>query len=141
MDYSFEHPSSLKGEAIAPLTGNPIRVAQQHPSTDAPTESSPQTFRSDFAQATQDLLMEDSAANRVAAARKLAKSGNRSATSYLIAALSDSSLEVRIAAAESLGQLGDLAEMTHLRDLLARGTQNETEQRVISEAIHSIATR
>jgi len=85
--------------------------------------------------------MEDSAANRVAAARKLAKSGNRSATSYLIAALSDSSLEVRIAAAESLGQLGDLAEMTHLRDLLARGTQNETEQRVISEAIHSIATR
>jgi len=141
MEYLFEYPSLPKGEPIAPsLTESPIGVAQ-HTASDAATERSPMTFISDFAQATQDLLMEDSAANRAAAARKLAKLGKPSATSYLIAALSDSSPEVRMAAAESLGHLGDLAEMAHLRDLLARGTHSETEERVISEAIHSIVTR
>lgn len=135
MEYLIEYPSSPKGEPIAPsLTESPIGVAQHPASTDAATERSPKTFISDLAQATQHLLMEDSAANRAAAARKLAKLGNPSATS-------DSSPEVRMAAAESLGHLGDLAEMAHLHDLLARGTHSEAEERVISEAIHSIVTR
>ncbi len=58
-------------------------------------------------EATHDLLMADSAAQRAAAARPLGTLGQPAATAYLMVSLYDTSREVRQASAESLGLIGD----------------------------------
>ena len=105
------------------------------------SELSAQSFMSDFAEATHDLLMEDSAAKRAAAAHRLASLGRPLASPYLIAALADNAWEVRQAAAESLGLVGDSEAIAPLQDLLSRGNQDALLQQAISHAIHSISTR
>ncbi|MDQ6652436.1 MAG: HEAT repeat domain-containing protein [Acidobacteriota bacterium] len=95
----------------------------------------------EFAQATHDLLMEDSVTKRAAAARKLGGLGLPSASPYLIASLFDSSPEVRQAAVESLGQVGDSASLEPLQDLLARETAGGVAPVSISGAIRSIVAR
>ena len=80
--------------------------------SDTAPPATPQTFMSDFADATRNLLMDESASRRASAAAKLAELGRPAATPYLIAALSDRAVEVRLAAAASLGEIGDAASVT-----------------------------
>src|SRR6185295_5003597 len=77
------------------------------------------TFMSDFAEATHDLLMDDSPARRAEAAIRLARLGKPLACPYLIASLSDASSEVCRAAAQSLGLIGDSSAIAPLEELLA----------------------
>ena len=108
---------------------------------DAAPGCSPESFMGDFAEATHDLLMEDSAASRAAAAHRLAHLGRPLASPYLIAALADNAWEVRQAAAESLGLVGDAEAIAPLQDLLSRGNQDALLQQAISSAISSISAR
>lgn len=108
---------------------------------DAAPGYSPESFMGDFAEATHDLLMEDSAARRAAAAHRLARLGRPLASPYLIAALADNAWEVRQAAAESLGLVGDSDAIAPLQDLLSRGNQDALLQQAISNAISSISAR
>ena len=78
---------------------------------------------------------------RAAAAHRLAGLGRPLASPYLIAALSDNSWEVRQAAVEALGQIGESEAMTPLQDLLDQGNQDALLQRAISRAIQSISER
>jgi hypothetical protein len=94
-----------------------------------------------FAQATHNLLMDDSETKRAAAARQLGRLGLPSASPYLIASLFDSSPEVRRAAVESLGQVGDSAAIEPLQDLLARETNQGVPKPLVSDAILAIIAR
>src|SRR6266508_6855420 len=97
---------------------------------------SAESFMSDFAEATHDLLMQDSAIKRAAAAHRLANLGRPLASPYLVAALSDSAPDVRQAAAESLGQIGESEAIAPLEDLLEH-TLDEVMRAAISDAIHA----
>jgi HEAT repeat protein len=114
---------------------------EQSSSIPVQLEQVDQQIYRDFDEATHDLLMADSAAERAAAARKLGTLGSPSATAYLVAALYDISPEVRRAAAESLGHIGDHAAIGPLNDLLARETNGGAQDSAIPQAIHSITTR
>ena len=81
----------------------------------------------------------DSPAERAAAARKLGVVRSPMATAHLIASLHDSAPEVRRAATESLGQLGDPAAIPSLNELLMRETSRQLPEAVIRHAINSIA--
>src|SRR5438128_2725669 len=94
---------------------------------------------STFDEATRDLLTGDSAATRALAARKLEVFGNSLATPHLITALSDSAPEVRRAAVEVLGHLGDAAAIDPLNALLRRETSEQVPETAIQHAIYSIA--
>jgi len=100
-----------------------------------------QSFTGDFADATHDLLMDDAAPQRAAAAHRLAGLGTPLASPYLIAALSDNSWEVRQAAVEALSQIGKSEAIEPLQDLLDRGNQDALLQREIARAIQSISER
>src|SRR5918994_2037897 len=103
--------------------------------------ASPPTFMSDFADATHNLLMDETPSRRAAAATKLAELGRPAATPYLVAALTDRAIEVRLAAAASLGQIGDAASVSSLQEMLVREKDNDTALQIVSQAIRSIATR
>jgi HEAT repeat protein len=92
-----------------------------------------------FDVATRDLRTADSPAERAGAARKLGAAGSRVATAHLTAALFDSAPEVRHAAVEGLGQLGDPAAIGPLNDLLVRETSPELPADAIRHSIHAIA--
>src|SRR6185503_2645243 len=96
-------PSHLDSANTNPPSGGGEDLNAPHGFTPAPTDSSPQSFMGDFAEATHDLLMDESAPQRAAAAHRLAGLGRPLASPYLIAALSDNSWEVRQAAVEALG--------------------------------------
>src|SRR6185436_2582227 len=102
---------------------------------------SPQSFTADFGEATHDLLMDESTSRRAAAAQRLADLGRPLASPYLVAALADNSWEVRQAAAEALGQIGESEAIAPLQDLLDRGNQDALLQQAISGAIKSILRR
>ena len=93
-----------------------------------------------FDDATRDLRIADSANERAAAARRLSFVHDREATPHLIAALDDSSPDVRRAAVEALMDLRDPAAIAPLNSLM----QNESDRRVprtlIKHAIESCAT-
>jgi len=93
-----------------------------------------------FDDATRDLRIADSPNERAAAARRLSFVHNREATPHLIAALDDSSPDVRRAAVEALMDLRDPAAIAPLNSLM----QNENDRRVprslIKHAIESCAT-
>ena len=104
-------------------------------------ESSGQSFMSDFAEATHDLLMAEAPVRRAEAALRLASLGKPLASPYLIAALADSAWEVRQAAAQSLGCIGDDEAIEPLQAMLAGGNQDALLQQEISRAIESITSR
>jgi len=93
-----------------------------------------------FDDATRDLRIADSANERAAAARRLSFVHDREATPHLIAALDDSSPDVRRAAVEALMDLRDPAAIAPLNSLM----QNESDRRVprslIQHAIESCAS-
>jgi hypothetical protein len=93
-----------------------------------------------FDDATRDLRIADSANERAAAARRLSFVHDREATPHLIAALDDSSPDVRRAAVEALMDLRDPASIAPLNSLM----QNESDRRVprslIKHAIESCAS-
>ena len=90
-----------------------------------------------FEEAKRDLLMADSVNERANAAFKLGLLGNTDGVAYLIAALYDNAGEVRNAAAESLGQIGDASALGPLVDLQNREGSNP----VISNAVSLIGIR
>lgn len=102
---------------------------------------STQSFMSDFAEASNDLLMADSETDRAEAARRLATLGKPLASPYLIAALADPSWEVRQAVVESLGDIGEADAIGSLQELLDRGDQDALLQQAISRAINLISAR
>jgi hypothetical protein len=93
-----------------------------------------------FDDATRDLRIAESPNERAAAARRLSFVHDREATPHLIAALDDSSPDVRRAAVEALMDLRDPAAIAPLNSLM----QNENDRRVprslIQHAIESCAT-
>ena len=92
-----------------------------------------------FETARRDLLMGDSADERAAAAYKLGRLGTTAGAAYLIAALYDNAAEVRNAAAESLGLIGDATALGPLTDLQHReGKGSET---ATADAIRLITIR
>src|SRR6266404_612874 len=92
-----------------------------------------------FEETTRDLRTGDSSTERSAAARKLGILGDMLGSAYLIDALYDSAPEVRRAAVESLGQIGDAAAISPLNDLLEREKSDQLPESVIRNAINSIA--
>src|SRR2546421_8250340 len=133
----MEQPSSLP--KFEETDGSSMSSSVEPPRASAFTDA--KIFTGEFAQATHDLLMDDSVTNRAAAARKLGRLGLPSASPYLIASLFDSSPEVRQAAAESLGRVGDSAAIEPLQDLLARENGGGVSPLSISDAIRSIVAR
>jgi HEAT repeat protein len=93
-----------------------------------------------FDDATRDLRIAESPNERAGAARRLSFVHDREATPHLIAALEDSSPDVRRAAVEALMDLRDPAAIAALNSLM----QNENDRRVprslIKHAIESCAT-
>src|SRR5213075_1151885 len=76
-------------------------------------------------------------AERAAAARSLALVDDRTATPHLVAALEDTSVDVRRAAVEALGALRDPAAAAPLESLYEREKQqrNRIPNRVIRNAV------
>src|SRR4029079_19735418 len=105
------------------------------------TNSSSQSFMGDFAEASHELLMADSAVARAEAARRLASLAKPLAGPYLIAALSDRSWEGRQAAVDGLGEIGEVDAIEPLQELLSRGNQDVLLQQSIAKAIESISAR
>lgn len=93
-----------------------------------------------FDDATRDLRIAESPNERAAAARRLSFVHDREATPHLIAALEDSSPDVRRASVEALMDLRDPAAIAPLNSLM----QTETDRRVpcslIKHAIEACAT-
>lgn len=71
-------------------------------------------------EAARDLHEAEAPAERAAAARSLALSGDRAATTHLVAALEDKAIEVRRASVEALAELRDPAAVSPLEELRER---------------------
>src|SRR6185436_15037099 len=134
-------PSHLNSANTNPSSSGGEDLNTTNPGFTPPANSSPESFMGDFAEATHDLLMDESASRRAAAAYRLAGLGRPLGSPYLIAALSDNSREVRQAAVEALGHIGESEAIASLQDLLNRGNQDPLLQRTISQAIQSISER
>lgn len=87
---------------------------------------------------TAELRTAESAADRAAAARKLGVIGSLQANQSLLAGLSDSAPEVRLASVEALGKVGDRSALPALNDLLVLETSELVPEHVIRQAINSI---
>jgi hypothetical protein len=94
-----------------------------------------------FDDATRDLRVADSANERAAAARRLSFVHDREATPHLIAALDDSSPDVRRAAVEALMDLRDPAAIAPLNSLMQTESDRRVPRSLIKHAIESCATR
>jgi trimeric autotransporter adhesin len=92
-----------------------------------------------FDELARDLHMAEAPAERAAAARFLALSGERAASPHLIAALEDESSDVRRAAVEALGALRDPSAVKPLERLLESesGWRNRVPSRVIRHALET----
>jgi hypothetical protein len=97
--------------------------------------------RKGFDEATHNLLMAELATDRADAARELGTMGRPAAAAYLVAALHDSSSEVRRASAESLGLIGDSAAIAPLSELQERENNGQAPDPTISNAIFAITSR
>src|SRR5450432_3384574 len=94
-----------------------------------------------FGAATYALLIEALPAHRAAAARALGEMGQSSATTYLIAALHDPSVEVRKASVEALRTVGDPSAIGPLNDLLASESGGGVPESLLSQSIYDICRR
>ncbi|HEX8720222.1 MAG TPA: HEAT repeat domain-containing protein [Pyrinomonadaceae bacterium] len=92
-----------------------------------------------FDETARDLRGADAPAERAAAARSLALLGDRAATPHLVAALEDTSIDVRRAAVEALGALRDPSAAAPLEALLERERteRNRIPPRVIRVAVEA----
>jgi hypothetical protein len=90
-----------------------------------------------FDETARDLREAEAPAERSAAARSLALVGSRDATPHLVAALEDTSVDVRRAAVEALGSLRDPEAVAPLESLLEREKQrkNGIPSRIIRSAV------
>jgi hypothetical protein len=93
-----------------------------------------------FDDATRDLRVADSPNERAAAARRLSFVHEREATPHLIAALDDSSPDVRRAAVEALMDLRDPAAIAPLNSLMQTENDRRVPRTLIKHAIESCAT-
>lgn len=93
-----------------------------------------------FDDATRDLRIAESPNERAAAARRLSFVHNREATPHLIAALEDSSPDVRRAAVEALMDLRDPAAIAPLNSLMQMETDRRVPRSLIKHAIEACAT-
>jgi HEAT repeat protein len=93
-----------------------------------------------FDDATRDLRVAESANERAAAARRLSFVHDREATPHLIAALDDSSPDVRRAAVEALMDLRDPAAIAPLNSMMQNENDRKVPRNLIHHAIESCAT-
>ena len=93
-----------------------------------------------FDDATRDLRIAESSNERAAAARRLSFVHDREATPHLIAALEDSSPDVRRAAVEALMDLRDPAAIAPLNSLMQTETDRRVPRSLIKHAIEACAT-
>jgi hypothetical protein len=93
-----------------------------------------------FDDATRDLRIAESPNERAAAARRLSFVNDREATPHLIAALDDSSPDVRRAAVEALMDLRDPAAIAPLNSLMQSENDRRVPRTLIKHAIESCAT-
>ena len=93
-----------------------------------------------FDDATRDLRIAESPNERAAAARRLSFVHDREATPHLIAALEDSSPDVRRAAVEALMDLRDPAAIAPLNSLLQTETDRRVPRSLIKHAVEACAT-
>ena len=93
-----------------------------------------------FDDATRDLRVAESPNERAAAARRLSFIHDREATPHLIAALEDSSPDVRRAAVEALMDLRDPAAIAPLNSLMQNENDRKVPRSLIKHAIESSAT-
>ncbi len=92
-----------------------------------------------FEDATRDLRIAESPAERAAAARRLSFVRDREATPHLAAALQDSAPEVRRAAVEALLDQGDPGAIAPLNDLMRVETDSNVPHTLIRRAIDACA--
>jgi hypothetical protein len=90
-----------------------------------------------FDEATRDLRTADASAERASAARSLGLARDVAATPHLVAALEDSSPEVRRAAVEALADLRDPEALAPLRSLLEREKDRKVPRGLIRRAIEA----
>ena len=93
-----------------------------------------------FDDATRDLRIAESSNERAAAARRLSFVHDREATPHLIAALDDSSPDVRRAAVEALMDLRDPAAIAALNSLMQTENDRRVPRDLIKHAIEACAT-
>jgi hypothetical protein len=93
-----------------------------------------------FEDATRDLRIGESANERAAAARRLSFVREREATPHLIAALDDSSPDVRRAAVEALMDLRDPAAIAPLNSLMQIENDRRVPRSLIKHAVEACAT-
>ena len=93
-----------------------------------------------FDDATRDLRIAESANERAAAARRLSFVRAREATPHLIAALDDSSPDVRRAAVEALMDLRDPAAIAPLNSLMQTENDRRVPRNLIKHAVEACAT-
>ena len=93
-----------------------------------------------FDDATRDLRLAESPADRASAARRLSFVRDRDASPHLIAALEDQAPEVRRAAVEALVDAPDPAAIAPLNNLLKVETNRKVPQALIHHAIDACAT-
>lgn len=92
-----------------------------------------------FDDATRDLRIAESPNERAAAARRLSFVHDREATPHLIAALEDSSPDVRRAAVEALMDLRDPAAIAPLNSLMQTETDRRVPRSLLKHAIEACA--
>lgn len=93
-----------------------------------------------FDDATRDLRIAESPNERAAAARRLSLVHDREATPHLIAALEDSSPDVRRAAVEALMDLRDPAAIAPLNTLMQTETDRRVPRSLLKDAVEACAT-
>ena len=93
-----------------------------------------------FDDATRDLRIAESPNERAAAARRLSFVHDREATPHLIAALEDSSPDVRRAAVEALMDLRDPAAIAPLNSLMQTETDRRVPRSLLKHAVEACAT-
>ena len=93
-----------------------------------------------FDDATRDLRVGESANERAAAARRLSFVRDREATPHLIAALDDSSPDVRRASVEALMDVRDPSAIAPLNSLMQTETDRKVPRSLIKHAIEACAT-